>query len=251
MPFAYPAESQKMGVIGHLEEIRRRIFICLIFLCVALVGCFACGQSLLEMTERPVKGLIPNLVFLGPAEAFAAYCKVVLLAGFILVFPILLYQAWAFFSPAFSKASRSRAVLWLTAALGLFFSGILFSYFVLVPSALQFLLGFGKNLAIPMISLDQYVSFFVMMVLAGGLIFEIPLGMSFLTDVGFLKTDFCRTKRPLVLIGILVAAAVITPTQDIFNMLLMAVPMYLLYEAGISLSTLIERSRLQTRKGTD
>lgn len=241
-PF-HPEEPGRLDVIGHLEELRGRILWCLSALVLAAVISFWRGGSIMTLVKRPILGLADEFIFISPTEAFAAYIKVSLLAGFIVSFPVMLYHAWAFLSPAMPENARGRVALWLFSAMGLFFGGIAFSYFVAIPAALDFLIGFSSGIAVAKITLGKYTSFFGSLVLVGGIVFEIPVAMGLLTDMGLLKTSVLRRKRHYAILAIMILAAVITPTQDIFNMLLFAVPMIFLYEIGILISILIERRK--------
>ncbi|MFH1552013.1 MAG: twin-arginine translocase subunit TatC [Candidatus Omnitrophota bacterium] len=239
----YPEETKKLDVISHLEELRRRILWCLLVLVLAAIISFSQGSAIMALVKKPIGGLVDELIFISPPEAFLAYLKVALLSGFIICFPVLLYHTWAFLSPALPRNVRGRIVLWLFSALVLFFAGVAFAYFLAIPAALDFLIGFSKDVATPKITLGKYVSFFGALILVGGIIFEIPVVMGLLTDAGLLKTSTLRGKRHYAILAIMVFAAVITPTQDILNMLLFALPMMVLYEIGILLSRVIERRR--------
>jgi len=241
--FLYPPESQKMDVVAHLEEFRRRLLLSLgVFLVLSfLLG--SLGRHLFAIVKAPLFGLRTRLIFIGPAEAFSAYVKVVLLFSFVLCFPYFLYQIWMFCRPAVPQRIQSRILWWAFFALMLFSTGIFFAYYVAVPFALRFLVGFGQAFAEATLTVDRYVTFFVATVLAAGLVFEIPIAMAFLSSIGWLKTEPLKTKRPQALIAILVIAAVITPTPDVFNLALFSAPMYALYEAGIFIASLIENSK--------
>ena len=238
-PF-YPQETKKLDVIGHLEELRKRILFSLIVICIASVIAFWKGNFLMTLVKEPIRDLADELIFLSPTEAFIAYIKVALLSGFIISFPVILYHLWAFLFPALSGKVKGRISLWLGFAFILFFSGIAFSYYIAIPAALNFLIKFGSEIASPRIALGKYISFFGALILVGGLIFEIPIIIGLLTDTGILKTSILRKKRHYAILVIMIIAAIITPTQDIFNMLLFAVPMMLLYETGIIIGLLIE-----------
>jgi sec-independent protein translocase protein TatC len=243
MQNVYPDGSNKLDFISHLEELRRRILYSLAALAIAAIGFFWKAEFLMAVVIRPIHGLVDKLIFISPTEAFAAYVKVAFLGSLVVTFPYILYQVWAFLSPAFSKELRPRIALWLFGALFLFFAGIAFSYFLAIPAALKFLLNFAGEIATPSITLGKYVSFFGALELVGGIIFLIPIIMGLAADLGVIKASFLRKKRPHAVIVILIFAAVITPTQDIFNMLLFAMPMLLLYEAGLILTTVIERRK--------
>jgi len=239
----YLEETKKLDVLSHLEELRRRILYCLAaFICAAGIA-FSQGAIVMALVKAPIRGLVEELIFIGPTEAFVAYIKVAFLAGFIACFPVMLYHAWAFFSPALPRKVRSRVVLWLSASLALFFGGVAFSYFAAIPAALDFLIGFSRGIAAANITLGKYVSFFGALILVGGIVFEIPVVIGLLADVGLVKTRTLRGKRHYAILAIMIFAAVITPTQDILNMLLFALPMILLYEAGILVALVIERKK--------
>ncbi len=237
----YPPESRHMDFIGHLEELRQRILICLAFLLGVSVVLFSQGRNILLFLERPAQGLIKEFIFITPTEVFSAYVKVVLLAAFMVCFPIILYEAWLFLAPAVSQEVRKVVFGWLMMALLCFLAGIFFSYTIALPAALQFLLSFGEGLARPAISLTKYVSFAAAIIFVGACIFEIPVVMGLLTRVGILKAAVWQANRRYSILIIFIVAAVITPTQDIFNLLIFALPMLLLYEVGVVVSKTIEQ----------
>jgi sec-independent protein translocase protein TatC len=233
--------SSRMGIIGHLEELRKRVLVCLFFLAAASAVFFFAGEGVLAIVTAPVASVTGPLIFIGPAEAFVAYVRMAVTGGVLVSVPLILVQMWFFLSPALPPGMRLRFAGWLGAAAVLFACGILFVYFMALPATLNFLIGFGRRIADPLISLDQYVSFFCALIVIGGLVFEIPVVMVLLADVGLVKPAFLEKKRPHALVLILTVAAMITPTQDVFNMLVFAAPMYLLFEAGLFFSKIITR----------
>jgi len=243
----YTEESKNLDVIGHLEELRKRILVYLGAISILGVVLFVHGRILMDMVKAPLRGLVPELIFISPTESFVSYIKVILLSAFIFSFPVLLYLVWGFLAPAVPKNSRPRIMVWIAASLLLFIAGVFFSYFLLMPAALNFLLNFAKGVATARITLDRYVSFFTALILASGVIFQIPVGMTLMVDMGFMKARQFRQKRLHSLVAILIAAAVITPTQDIANMVLFAAPMAVLYEIGIIASDLIERAKTRIK----
>lgn len=239
----YPPESQRMDVVGHLEELRRRILVVLAVFVVLSIVLFSQGRLLLAMAQRPAVGLIKEFIFLTPTEVFVSYLKVVMLAAFLVSFPLLAFEGWAFLSPAFSAEARRHVWIWLAFAILCFFGGIAFSYLIVLPAALKFLLLFGEGLATPTISLAKYVSFFGALVLVGGCTFEIPVVMGLLAQVGIINAPMLRATRKYAVIVILVIAAIVTPTQDVVNLLLFAGPMMLLYEIGIWVAALQKKDK--------
>lgn len=234
-------DPKEMPVVGHLEEIRRRLFLSLGVVSVLTACLWAQGHRLMQFVKAPLDRYEGQLVYIDPAEAFNAYLKVVVVTSFLLAFPFLLYQIWAFLAPAFPRTSRRRIFFWLSALFLFFAAGISFAYFVMIPAALGFLIQFGAGMATAMITLERYLGFFMLLILAGGFVFEIPLAIAFLADLGLVRAKILRKQRPAALVLILIAAALITPTQDVFNMFLLAVPIFLLYEIGILLSAVLEK----------
>ncbi len=237
-----------MHFVDHLEELRHRILAWLAVLAAATLGSWFFGMRLMKMVQAPIRRLEGKLIYIDPTEAFGAYMKIVLLAAFMVSLPFMLYQAWAFLSPAFEKRTNRRMVLWLGMMLILFAAGVLFSYFVLIPAALGFLIQFGQGMAEAQITMERYVAFFVMLILAGGLVFEIPVAMAFLADLGLVKVQMIKKQRAVAFVLILIASAVITPTQDVINMMILAVPIYLLFEIGIMIAGWLEHHRLKNYK---
>ena len=239
------SEPGSMSLSGHLAELRRRILVCLIFFAAVVLCLFFQGYVLLDILEAPAKGAIKEFIFTAPTEAFTTYFAVVLLAAFIVSFPVMLYQLWAFVAPAMPRAFRRATLIWFLFALVSFFGGISFAYGILLPSAFSFLVGFGEGIAKPMISLAQYMTFAVTIVLIGGGVFEIPFLMGVLTEVGLLNTKMLRSSRRYAILIIFIFAAVITPTTDAFNMIVFAVPMVLLFEVGIMICGVIEKRKIK------
>jgi sec-independent protein translocase protein TatC len=244
----YSDQSKALDVIGHLEELRKRIIASLAVLAVVSVVLFSQGGRLLEIAKSPLRGKVSELIFISPTEGFVSYVKVVLLCSFIISFPFILRQFWLFIMPALSAGARKRIFLWFLAALSLFFAGVAFSYFIFIPAALNFLINFAKDAATAKITIGRYVSFFGALIFAGGMIFQIPVIMAMLGEAGILKARFLRSKRHIAVIGMLVAAAIITPTQDIANMLIFAIPMFVLFEVGILVVALIENKNERRKK---
>lgn len=247
----YPKESQRLDFLGHLEEFRRRILFCLAALCVLGIAMLAFGPRLMDILKYPARGIVTSFVFIAPAEGFMAYLLMTVLSAFLLSFPVILYQSYAFLAAAFDRPARFRMLAWLAGSLFLFAGGVLFSYFVALPVALKFLIGFGREIAEPTLSLGKYVAFFSGLILAGGILFQIPVLVALLADLGIVKASFLKKRRHYALVLILGVAAIVTPTQDVLNMIIFAFPMYLLYEVGILIACGIEKRKAKTRSASD
>lgn len=230
-------ENIQLSFVQHLDELRKRIIICLLGIVAASIGSYFFVGKLIPYLAEPVG----RLVFIQPLEAFITYLKVALICGFCLSLPLILYQVWAFIGSGLTARERRHIYLYAPFSLLLFLVGAGFAYKIIVPYGLTFLLSFGGPCIQPMISVSKYISFLGMMLLAFGVAFELPVVVMFLTKLGLVTPQFLRKKRKYVLLGIFVLAAVLTP-PDIFTQLLMALPLILLYELSILLTTIM-RSR--------
>ena len=233
-----------LPLTSHLDELRRRLLHSLAFFTCAVAVSFNYSQLLFSIVKHPLSGTVDKLVFFSPTEALAVYLNLSFTAGLILSMPFLLYQAWKFVEPAAGSGLRSNAAVFVGGVTLSFLLGILFSYFILIPHALKFLLGFAGAELEAVISAQNYISFITWTVMGTGLVFEMPVLSYILTRLGIIDHRVLRSKYRYALVAILIAAAILTPTSDIFNMLLFAAPMAVLYELSIWISRFAER-RLQ------
>lgn len=228
--------DKEFTVLEHLEELRRRIIVSLIFIILAAIGAFPFASRILAILKAPSSGLIDKLVFFSPPEAFSVYIKIAFFAGLVISMPVILYQVWAFISPAITPKIRKNCLLFLISSLGAFVSGILFGFFILVPAALKFLLGFAAGTLEPLISASSYISFVLGLVLASGFVFEMPVLSFILSRIGIIDHRLLRRAWKYAAVSIFIIAAIVTPTPDIFNMTILAIPMLFLYELSIWVS---------------
>jgi sec-independent protein translocase protein TatC len=220
-------------VIGHLEELRTRIIISLGALLVAAVICLPFSSSILAVLKIPARGVLDKLVYFGPEEAFLVYMRISIIAGLIVSLPVIAYQAWAFTAPALGKDFKKYAAYFVPVSVAVFISGCAFAFFILVPAALKFLLGVGQGELEPVISASRYISFVTGFMLACGIVFEMPVAAFFLARAGILNAGLMRRNFKYAFVVIMIASAVITPTTDVFNMMLLAIPMLALYGVSI------------------
>ncbi len=213
---------------AHLDELRRRLFKTLLVFTAAALAAFNFTDSLLPWLIAPAG----KLVFTAPAQAFSAHVTVAVVVGFVVSFPFILYQIWAFTAGALKPNERRFIIFFGPLSLLFFAMGVAFAFFVAVPMAYRFLMGFASPLLVPMISVENYMNFLGSMVVAFGAAFELPLVMAFLAAIGIATPEFLRQKRKHAIMGILVLSAVLTP-PDIMSMLSLAIPMCFLYELGI------------------
>ena len=226
----------RLNPIEHLDELRKRIIICLVSLGISAIVCLPLSSSLLEILKLPAQEHIKTLVFFRPQEAFLIYMKVAFLCGLIISMPIILYEIWAFISPAIEESFRKYTFSFVLFGSLIFIVGGLFAYFILLPRAITFLLSFQTDILRPVISAREYIGFVVSIILGSGFIFQMPILSFILTKAGIINAKILRKKAKWAILFIFIVAALITPTTDAFNMLIFAIPMLFLYEVSIWVS---------------
>lgn len=224
-----PVSIGEMSLVDHLQELRRRIIICLIAVAITSTVSYFYAENLVKIIAAPAG----KLYFMNPAEVFFTYLKVSFFAGFLAALPVVLYQIWAFTVPALTKTEKTLSFILIPSSVVLFFAGVLFSYFFVLPAGIQFFLGFATESLQPLFSLGEYLSFVISFLLPFGFIFELPLFILVLAKMGVISSAFLRRKRKVVLVLAFVVGAVISPTPDVFSQTMIAVPMILLYEVSI------------------
>jgi sec-independent protein translocase protein TatC len=190
-------------------------------------------------------GFTPKLVQITPMETFSiVWIKLPLLVSVFLASPYVLYQVWAFIAPGLYKKERRWAVPFILSTAGLFISGGLFAYFVAFRYGLEFLLGIGRNIDIsPMVSINEYFDLFVNVTLGIAVVFELPVLIFFLTLLHIASPRFLMKNSRYAVLAIVILAAIVTPTPDVFNLMLFAVPMCMLFFVGVFASYLLVMKR--------
>jgi sec-independent protein translocase protein TatC len=232
-----------MSLIDHLDELRKRIIISVIAIFVAMVGCFIAKEWILEILVMPIEGR--ELITLSPTESFMTVFKVVAYAGLIVAAPVIIYQVWAFVAPGL-KSKEKRVVLYATIFTTiLFFAGIFFAWMFVLPRGLDFLLNYQSNYFNQQLQASKYFSFVVMFLLGFGLVFELPAMLLTLSRLGIVSHKMLAKNRKYALLFGAVISAVLTPGQDLFSMLAMAIPFMLLYEFSVQASRIFQRRKLK------
>lgn len=243
-----------MSLIEHLDELRRRIIVSLVAVGLASVVGFLFFEEILELLLRPYRealaqlpaearppgALAGKLIYSSPIDPFLTLLKVGFFSGLLVALPVVLWQVWGFITPGLTQRERRLAVPFVVSSVVLFAGGASFAYAV-IPRGLTFLLSFGGESLIPLLTVDRYIGFVIMLTLSFGLSFEFPLVMIFLAGARVITTAQMRRWRRYVFLGIVVFAAVVTPTQDPYTLLLMTVPLVLFYEAAILVARLFKR----------
>jgi sec-independent protein translocase protein TatC len=236
------SHEDRLTLVEHLDELRSRIVVCLVVFGVALALCFWQNHLLLEIASAPLPDNREKLLTFGVAEPFTTTVTVSTYGALILSLPILLYQLYAYVLPAFSKAERRVVSPILAAAPLLFLVGIAFAYFVVMPAAVEFLLGFNDDQFNVQVRARDYYSFFSTTMLAGGIVFQLPLAILAVTRLGIVSVDQLRANRRYAYLGIAVLAAAL-PGVDPITMLIEMVPLLALYELSILLASAFGRPR--------
>lgn len=233
--------KQRMRFWEHVEEFRQR----LLRVVIALVVAF--GISL-TFTNRALEYLLFQMssvqpIAIHPTETIVVYFRVAMILGLVLVMPYILYQLLGFFLPGMTRKER-RILLSSVFGIGFFFAlGVAFAGYVMIPLAVGYLQSFMGDVVQQTYSIDGYISFVTTIMFSSGVIFETPLLLALIARLGLVTTKQLAKGRRFALVGIAILAALVTPTPDAFNMLLVMTPLLLLYEVGIVLAWFAERAR--------
>nr|WP_279355650.1 twin-arginine translocase subunit TatC [Fundidesulfovibrio agrisoli] len=225
-----------MSLLDHLEELRTRLIRIIFAAVIGFAACFAFAERILEVLLHPLKSVLPpksELITTSLTEGFFISMKASFVAGLFLVSPYIFYQIWSFIAPGLYEEERKLAipVAFFTALC--FVSGACFGYFIVFPFGFQFLAQYASEVVTLMPRLSEYYSFSLGLLLAFGIIFEMPVFIFFLARFGVVDHKWLRAKRRWAIVVFFVVAAVLTPTPDVVNQILMAAPMVILYEVGI------------------
>jgi sec-independent protein translocase protein TatC len=232
--------------LDHLDDLRTMVVRMAIALSVCMMGAFIFRTELASVVQAPLLAIDPtrvdNLQSLGVADSMTISLKLSFYAGLIISFPLLLYFLAGFVLPALTRREQKVVLLASLVGFGLFLIGVAFAFFGVLPQTLQFFFQDAQSMNWrPTWTVGEYYSFTTQFILAFGLAFELPVVVLALVKVGLLGHEQMRSTRPYAIVVIFLLAAVITPTSDIFTLLLMGAPMVLLYEACIWIAWWMER----------
>lgn len=224
-----PDVQTEQPLRDHLQEFRKRLIICLVVVAIAALACYNYVDDIIALLSGPAG----KLYFMNPSEVFFTYMEIALYAGILFTLPVLLYEVWAFVAPALWPEERRAVLVILPTAVILFYVGLVFAYYLVIPAAVTFCMGFATQTLQPMFSLESYLSFILALSLPFGFIFELPLIVVFLAKIGLVTGDFLKGKRKILIVIAFIFAAVISPTTDIFTQTMIAVPLIVLYEISL------------------
>jgi sec-independent protein translocase protein TatC len=238
------ASDDKLPFTDHLDELRHRLIISVLGIGAGFAISYAFSQQILLLLQRPMPA---RLVFIAPTEAFFVNLKVAFYAGLFLSVPLILFQVWKFVAPGLYEHERRYSYPFLIISTILFLVGAVFAYIVLLPITLHFLIAQGGELWKPNITLSNYLAFCMRLILAAGLVFEFPVLMYFLAKVGVVTPEFLVKNRKYAVLAAFIISAVLTP-PDVFSQILLAVPLFLLFEASIFVAKHVASGRDLTER---
>ena len=241
---------QKSDFIRHLAILRKKLVIYLFCFAVVFVLCIAFSSPLFALIAEPLLALLPaqhHLVATQVASPVIVPIKLAFWLSVLSTIPILFWQIWRFALPGLYKNETHLFVLLLVLSLGLFYAGLLFAYFIIIPVLLHFFISVMPEQVFMMADISHYLSFVIRLAIICGLVFEIPVFMLGLLAIESITLTQLRTKRPYVIVGCFVVAMLITP-PDAVSQFLLALPMWVLFESGLLLGYLIYKNRKPARE---
>jgi sec-independent protein translocase protein TatC len=228
-------EQDKIPFTAHLEELRKRLIVCFIAVGIGFVLSYGFKEKLFQILTRPLISVMQTgdkLIFTGLPEAFFTYLKVALFSGIILSTPVIFYQFWMFVAPGLYEKEKRHMIPIVFLSTFFFVGGSFFGYFIVFPYGFKFFLGFASEIIRPLPSMREYLGFATKLLLAFGLVFELPLVITFLAKLGMVSVSFLKKNRKYALLLFFVGAAILTP-PDVVTQVMMALPLMVLYEISI------------------
>jgi len=244
------AELPGMTLMEHLDELRKRIVHSALYLAGGFGVAWIFHDRIVELFQAPLIHIGKSLVFTHPMDALNLYLQASLVAGAIIASPFILYQVWLFIAPGLYKKEQRFVIPFMTATVGLFLGGAGFGYFWVLPAAIKILVvDFGHNFT-SMITIEDYTSFFLSVILGLGISFELPILIFFLALFGIVSPKFLWTNIRYAILAVFIVAAIITPSPDPWTMCIYAIPMLSLYMIGIGVAWWVHPSRKKKKEAT-
>jgi sec-independent protein translocase protein TatC len=228
-------EEEKQPFTAHLDELRKRLIICFVAIGVGFVACYFFKVELFYILVAPLQKVMKSgetLIYTHLPEAFFTFLKTAFIGGLMLASPVIIYEFWMFIAPGLYDREKRLLLPILFLSVVFFIGGSLFAYFIVFPYGFQFFLSFATDTIRPLPSMKEYLGFSSKLLLAFGLIFELPLVITFLAKLGIVSVDFLKKQRKYAILVIFIVAAILTP-PDVVTQFMMALPMMALYEISI------------------
>jgi sec-independent protein translocase protein TatC len=238
-PGAGPEDDIQLTLRDHLMELRKRLKWAALALVVGFCACYYWAQPIFHFLMKPVYDALEKnhvekaLHFSSGVEPFLIYLKVALYAGVFVTAPVIFWQIWAFVAPGLYRKEKGKILPFVICATLFFCAGTVFCYLVILGPAFEFLIGSAGPDITPVLMMDDQLGLVMTLILAFGIIFELPLVLTFLAMIGIVDHKFLNKYRRHAIVLNVIVAAFITPTGDPFNLALMAAPMFLCYELGV------------------
>lgn len=239
---AQAAEGLQGTLIEHLVELRTRLIRAALAILIVFIALFPWSRDWYAMLAEPMIAALPQggqMIATDVVGVFLVPVKVTLMLAFLIALPVVLWQAWAFIAPGLYQHEKSLAVPLMVASLALFATGMAFAYFVVFPSVFKFMVAVAPEGVAWMTDIDKYLSFVLTTFLAFGVTFEVPVVVIVLVRMGIVPLEKLRAWRPYVIVGAFVIGAIFTP-PDIMSQVMLAVPLWLLYELGLILAQFMQ-----------
>ncbi len=230
--------EEKKPFLEHLEELRHRLIICILAVAAGFVISYFFSDRAFLILVRPLRQALPKgseIIFTNLPEMFVTYLKISLIMGIMLATPVIFYEFWKFVAPGLYQHEKRFIVPFVLSSCILFVGGAIFGYLVVFPFGFRFFLGFANNYVKALPSVKQYFSFAIKLLIAFGIVFELPVITYFFTKIGILTPDFLKKNRRYAVVIIFTLAAIFTP-PDVMTQIMMAIPLLLLYEVSIIVS---------------
>ena len=232
-----------MSLSGHLRELRNRILVVVILLLAAFMACLSFSPNLITFLTDMGEKYNYVFVYIAPQELLLVYLNTALVGALVVCFPVVAYEVYAFCSPGLKKRERTFFIASLLAGTLFFVFGVAFARYISLPFVLRFLIQFTGEVDVSAsISIQQYVGFLLTIFVVFGLVFELPVVSVLLTGLGLIRAEWLRKGRKIMIVIIFLMAAIITP-PDVVSQVMVALPMILLYERSIALSSLVGKRR--------
>jgi len=243
-------ENEKQPFLSHLEELRQRLIFCAIAVGVGFIISYAFSEELFKILITPLKENLPGndrLIFTNLPEMFLTYLKTAFITGILLAAPFLFYQIWMFVAPGLYQKEKRYIIPFVFFSTLLFVGGALFGYFVVFPFGFNFFLGYANDHIQALPSVKQYFSFSTRLLLAFGVVFELPVIIFFLSKMGIVTVDFLKKHRKYAILLAFAMAAILTP-PDVITQCMMAGPLIVLYEIGILIARIAGRKEVKEKE---
>lgn len=238
-------QQQQQPLIAHLIELRNRLLKAILLILVVFVGLYSFSNDLYLWISKPLEILLPegsSMIATGVASPFLVPFKLTLFAAVFIAIPFILHQAWSFIAPGLYKHEKRFAVPLLLSSIILFYVGIAFAYFVVLPLAFGFFTAVGPEGVNFLPDINNILNFILKMFFAFGIAFEIPIATILLIMTGITSVASLSAKRPYIFVGCFVIGMLVTP-PDVISQTILALPMYLLFEVGIFFGRMVEKNK--------